>query len=193
MHLFGSGLGLGQIVVCSHARDANVVAYPAFQSGRPLYGAVSFPPAPAGQDGGPVYRFAFDESGGTGRGYDRLYFDLNHDGDLTNDKPLASPRDPTGRTGGRFPNAEIIDFAMVAIPFPFGPQDWRPMEILPRLMVFHDGPKLLHFIATKARQGVIRLGNHSYSVCLSHGSTIAGWFDHPQTSLSLAPMRDNAP
>ncbi len=181
---------LGQRVVCGHAPDANVITYPTFKSGRPLYGKVSFPPAPDGQDSGIVYRFAFDESEGTGRGYDRLYFDLNHDRDLTDDKPLVPQRDLTSVGSS---NVQVISFETAAVPFPFGGKALRPLELMARLIVSNDGIKLLTFIATKARQGVIQLGDHNYRVRLSHGSLIAGWFDHPTTTLYLAPIADNMP
>lgn len=178
----------GHIIACRDSPDANVLAYPTFRSDHPLYAKVRFPAPPDAKDKTIVYQLVLDESGGTGRGYDRLYFDLNHDGDLTNDKIRASQEDPMKATAWRWNNQASVCFETVAVPLPFGAQDCRPVELLPRLVFLTNGPKFVGLVATKARYGVIQIGTRNYLLWLSHGATIVGWFDHPQTSLYAAPV-----
>ncbi len=55
---------------------------PSYSSATPIRGVAHF----AGQE----YGFAFDSVGGRSPGYNRLYFDLNGNGDLTDDRPIAA-------------------------------------------------------------------------------------------------------
>jgi hypothetical protein len=181
----------GQIIVCREAPDANVLAYPAFQSDHPLHAQAPFPAPGEGRDKIIIYQLALDESGGTGRGYDRLYFDLNHDGDLTNDRIRVSREDPMKASAQRRSSQTSVCFETVAVPLPFGLQDSRPVELLPRLVLWTNGPKFVGLLATKARQGVVQIGDRNSLVWLSHGVTVVGWFDHPQTTLYLAPVEKN--
>lgn len=59
----------------------------AFSSERPLYAKVALT-----EDGSRILSLAFDESAGTGKGYDRLYADVNFNGDLTDDKAIEGKR-----------------------------------------------------------------------------------------------------
>jgi len=56
---------------------------PAYVSKKPLYANVALC-----EDGSKVLTLAFDESEGTGEGYDTIYADLNFNGDLTDDKAI---------------------------------------------------------------------------------------------------------
>jgi len=84
----------GQLCVCRNAPFGEVKAYPEFVSGKPLFGWIPFdtkghkPGSGRHSYSGMRYYFAVDESKGTGRGYDRLYFDANHDMDLRKDPVL---------------------------------------------------------------------------------------------------------
>jgi len=180
------GLRLGHWVRCTEAPDPNVVAYPTFKSQHPLYGTLSLPYPPDKQSSSTAYRFAIDESGTTGQGYDRLYFDLNHDGDLTNDKILAVPKDPADRPILGFRGTQQVCFETVAIPLPFDAQSSHPLELMPRLMGSPNG-KVLGFVATKARKGQIQLGDRKYDVLLGHVYVLAGWFDNPRVTLYVVP------
>ena len=84
----------GQRVDSGDTADPEVKAYPAFTSGKPIYGSFRYAREYRKKDSGILYYFAIDESGGTGTGYDRLYFDLNRDLDLTNDRPLTPHKEP---------------------------------------------------------------------------------------------------
>ena len=60
--------------------------------------------------GAQQYAFALDAVGGKVAGYNTLYFDLNHDGDLTNDKPVTT-KDVTANAGisrSQFPRVDIV-------------------------------------------------------------------------------------
>ncbi len=68
------------------ARDAAfhrvVKQEPSYSAAAPIRGVVRF--------GSQQFGFAFDSAGGKVTAYNRLYFDLNGNGDLTDDKPIAA-------------------------------------------------------------------------------------------------------
>jgi hypothetical protein len=147
----------GVIAQCREKPDG-AKAYPAFKSGKPLYGSVRFygPPADAHLERG---YFAIDESGGTGQGYDRLYFDHNCDLDLMNDTPLkADPQPPSGALLKYSSIEQQLCFDKLSITFDFGPDVRHPIEIMPRLMIFDSGQQpMVYFVATKVRKGEINI------------------------------------
>jgi hypothetical protein len=57
---------------------------PAYKSAKPVYLSLAL-----GKGAGRYVIGAFDESGGTGKGYDKLYLDANNNGDLTDDAAPA--------------------------------------------------------------------------------------------------------
>ena len=60
---------------------------PAYRSTKPLYAKLVLD-----EGGTKVLTLAFDESAGTGKGYDTLYADINVNGNLTDDKPMRGNR-----------------------------------------------------------------------------------------------------
>jgi hypothetical protein len=180
--------GEGQRASYSDKPDPNVLAYPRFGSQQPIYGKVSFADPLIKPDPRTTYHFALDESGGTGQGYDRLYFDLNQDGDLTNDKVRAAQKNPPKGATLRYsdPTPQIC-FETLTIPLPFGTAGERPLPVMPRLLISGPGYKTISFITTKARKGRIRIGGGKYDILLGHNYITAGWFDHPWTALHLIP------
>jgi hypothetical protein len=185
-----SSFGVGQRCPCSETPDPNVTTYPAFKSDKPLYGLATF--------GGDTYRthshlhfcFAADESRGTSQGYDRLYFDLNRDLDLTNDgvyKRLRNP--PKGATQDGLARERQVCFEYVGVPLPFGAQGMRPLEVMPRLYVAEGGYGHVAFVTAKARRGHITIAGKKFTVLLGHNYSITGWFDQPWTALHLIPER----
>lgn len=66
-----------------------------FSSEKPLYAKVALT-----EDGSKILCLVFDESAGTGKGYDTLYADLNLNGDLTDDKAMKGNR--SGPRGSSF-------------------------------------------------------------------------------------------
>jgi hypothetical protein len=184
---------LGQRVVCGEKPDPNVTAYPKFRSDRPLYGKVSLTDSHSKPDPGATYYFALDEPASTGRQYDRLYFDLNGDRDLTNDRAVevqGSP--PPGATLAYQGVAQQVCFQNLAVPFPFGAQGERSLEMIPRLIVSEDGYKTLSFVTTRAHKGRIKVAGKEYEPILGHKYVIDGWFDAPRTGLHLLPPENRS-
>jgi hypothetical protein len=95
----GLGVGHGGHFPCRSEPDPNTI-YPSFSSTKPLYGEVRIDMEFGSGQSGVPYRFAMDESGGTDAGYDRLYLDLDRDGDLAEEKPLEPMKDPPDSWGG---------------------------------------------------------------------------------------------
>jgi len=180
--------GRGQRGQCRDIPDANVTAYPPFASAAPVYGSVRFGAETGRMDTGVRFCFALDESGGTGSGYDRLYFDRNRDLDLTDDGVLQQRKNPP--RGALLQYASIrqeVCYESVGVPLSFGAQGERPLEVMPRLGVSKTGGKGVDFVTTKARRGRIKIGSCEFDVLLGHNHMVPGWFDHPWTALHLIP------
>jgi len=185
---------IGQRAVCADKPDPNVAVYPKFVSSQPIYGTVDFSDPMDNPEAGKAYRFALDESGGTGTGYDRLYFDLNHDLNLTNDGVLTVQKNPPHRTMLGYSNLkQQACFENLVIPLPCGPEGERPLEMMPRLIVRNSEYKTLSLVTTKAHKGRIDLGGQKCDVLLGHCYIASGWFDQPWTSLHLTPAGASRP
>jgi hypothetical protein len=181
---------IGQRCPCSEAPDPNVTAYPTFKSGKPIFGSVSLGDNTDRTDSSLRFCFAIDESGGTGQGYDRLYFDLNRDLDLTNDgmyKRMRNP--PKGANADGLAIERQVFFEYVGVPLPFGAEGPRPLEVMPRLHLAAGGYGYVAFVTTKARRGRIAIADEKFDVLLGHNYAVTGWFDRPWTALHLMPDR----
>ena len=71
--------------------------------------------------------------------------------------------------------------------FDYGSLGQRPLEIMPRLMIYNSGYFNLDFVTTKARKGNIKIAGQRYNVLLGHKGLVSGWFDSPWTALHLIP------
>lgn len=167
-----------------------VKAYPKLESGRPLYGAIDFTNWRIDPDKPSAYFFVVDESRGTGKGYDRLYFDLNHDGDLTNDRPTTWLEQPISLSQPPKEGEIVtIDFPPLAIPFDFGPDDgMMPVEIFPRLSysnAYTKGQLQMCYLIKEGREGTIRMGRHRFQAIIHQDHMISGRYDSPSTELHL--------
>jgi hypothetical protein len=183
----------GKVSACREQAEAEVEIYPVFKSKKPLYGSVWFAGEYGNKYSGIQYHFAIDESAGTGMGYDRFYFDLNRDFDLTNEKlckPLQNP--PDGALQKYSSIDKQICFDYLNVNFDFGSNGRRPLEIMPRLTLFENGYKSLSFTTTKAHKGEINIDGKKYIAYLGHNYLIDGWFDHPSTALHLIPKEDKS-
>ena len=183
----------GQLGECGEQPGTEVSAYPAFKSDKPIYGSVRFAGEFSRDDSKNRYFFAVDESAGTSKGYDRLYFDLNRDLDLTNDAPLVPLKNP--------PDGAILDYSWIQqqvcfeylhLGFDFGSDGRRLLEILPRLTVSDKGYPSISFVSTRAHKGQIKLAGRQYTAFLGHNYIIEGWFDLPSTALHLIPKDEKA-
>ncbi|HUV64559.1 MAG TPA: hypothetical protein VMW24_11720 [Sedimentisphaerales bacterium] len=178
----------GQRCYCTEKSADEVKTYPAFKSDKPLYGSVEFRSQYDGELPGPKYYFALDESGGTGSSYDRFYFDLNQDLDLTNDVVLSPQKGPPNSE--RFKNTRALQetfFEYLNIAFELGDEGVRPLRILPWFVVSTNTSPLVRFVNPVAHKGKIELGSRRYNVFLGHDYIIGGWFHRPLTAVYLAP------
>lgn len=170
--------------------DAEVKAYPGLESGRPLYGTVEFGTSRLEPRKGVRFCLVVDESAGTGKGYDRLYFDVNRDLDLTNDPVLAPMEEPPSppHPHHNWGNSNVV-FHPLSVPFDFGPPyGTRPVEILPRLSEsdrIEEGQVAFYLVALEARKGKIQIGRRRYHAVLAQPRLITGRFDKPYTTLYL--------
>ena len=144
---------LGSTSLCRNEPDPNV-AYPAFVSGKPLYGVIYVDGKFGTADAGTAYPFAIDESSGTDSGYDRLYIDLNRDDRLSDETPIKPlrelPQDElfTQKWGAHRPSGSAMSRFRVPTP-----PETQSLQTVPRLLINSQGQATLSFTATKARQG----------------------------------------
>jgi hypothetical protein len=126
----------GQTGECQDKPFAQVKAYPAFASKKPIYGSIHFYKDRRQPDTAQTAYFAVDESQGTGSGYDRLYFDANGDLDLRNDPVVQPQRNPPANARLHYSGtkAQVI-FDVLAVSFDFGPAGMRPVQLMPRLRI----------------------------------------------------------
>ncbi len=210
----------GQYVQCSTQPSKQVKRYPKLNSKKPLYGSVVFDGSFVDPSVGTVFHFVLDQSGDaplaeSGKPeaaksnsllatlaralsgekpepvpYDRLYFDINRDLDLTNDRVLKPAKEPP------FPPSpyEGPIFEDLVVPMDFGPGlGMRPVRLIPRLRVLGPDLAYVEFVPTVARKGKIRIGKEEYTACLSQTQMISGRFDRPLVDLELKPVSGPAP
>jgi hypothetical protein len=183
----------GQLAACSEQRPSEIRAYPVFKSEKPTYGSIQFAHEYGEEHSAKQCYFAVDEGSGTGRGYDLLYFDLNHDLDLTNDTPLQPLENPPDGACLNYPSIkQQVCFDYLDVNFDYGQSGQRPLEIMPRLTISDSGYALLGLVTTKAFRGEIEIAGQKYNVLLGHNYRTAGWFDHPLTALHLIPQSNRS-
>ena len=178
----------GAYAQCQTEPDAKAERYPTFKSDKPLYGSLHVGGPAADLTVGCHYRFAIDESAGSGRGYDRMYIDMNLNGDLTDDgfcKPMKDvPEKALMRIGG---SAKQVCFEPVKLRIAAGDDPSQGLEVMPRLLAYTPTRGYVMLTTTKVRAGTIRIGGDKFDVVLGHSRSIPGWFDHPDTGLYLFP------
>jgi hypothetical protein len=181
----------GQMCRCQDKPFPEVKNYPAFTSQAPIFGSVRFGASADQTNSGLLFCFAVDESRGTGKGYDRLYFDGNRDLDLRND-PVAKPQQhPPDH--GYAPNFSGIkakatfDFLKVNL----GTNGGRPnlVEIMPRLLLTGDEKqtyRFMFFVRTRLFEGDIQIAGEKFHVQLGNDYLISPSLDFPGTALVLS-------
>jgi hypothetical protein len=185
----GSDLLRGQTAVDRDQPFPVVKVYPALVSTKPVYGSIRLGAGHADTNSGREFYFALDESGGTGKGYDRLYFDFNQDLNLTNDpvlRPQSNPPDKARLTYGNIKQQVTFDF--LAVPLDFGPAGLRPVQIMPRLTISaYDGKEYpgVTFVRTRFYEGDIQLGSADGHAALGNDYAISGRLDGPGTRLEV--------
>jgi hypothetical protein len=187
----------GQICPCQDKPFPEVKNYPAFVSKAPVFGAVRFGAKAFQPDSGLLYYFAVDESRGTGKGYDRLYFDANRDLDLRND-PVAKlqPNPPDHGYDPHFGGIKAtaaFDFLKVNLGANDGSSN--TVEIMPRLLLTGDDKetyRYMFFVRTRLFEGDIRIAGEKFHAQLGHDYAILPGFDSPGTALVLSSGNNNA-
>jgi len=170
---------------CGDEPDERVKTYPALKSANPVYGSVPFAMDLLDFNSGQAYCFVLDESGGAGTGYDRLYFDANHDFDLTNDRVLKPAEDlPEGFEAGRGgPQETMFESADVRL-IGAANETLPPVTVWPRVLTA-GSRRIVFFLVPTARRGKITLGSKEMDVILAQTSVVTGRYDHPSTGLFL--------
>jgi len=145
-----SGFTRGQRVTCQLEPQAQVQTYPSFTSDVPVYGAIRVGGTYAEKTSGFEYAFALDESKGAGTGYDRLYIDLDRDGNLDNDRPTsADARPPAGAELDYSWIKAQVCFKPLGLPLACGSgAEERPLEVMPRLMIAEENRFYVSFVPT---------------------------------------------
>lgn len=189
----------GQMVICRPERPSELKACPNLQSKEPLFGCVWI------TDGRRSERyFVVDESGdkpsdseaGTGdqkpdqkssrtTKYDRLYFDVNGDGDLTNDGVLRLAKEPLVEGVREY---GVQTFADALLVFDGGKDTGKlSFAVVPRLRSLGRGFAAMEFAPRFCRQGTIGFGDQQFSVRMSQSRMISGRYDAPTVNLEFAP------
>lgn len=179
---------------CGLEPNSKVKAYPEFKSDKPFYGTATFDMSLVQYGFGIDYYFALDESGGAGTGYDRLYFDTNHDLDLTNDGALSPMENPPAQlTGKNRPNQQEVAFDYLQFDLDYGPaKPAVPLKVIPRFMLMSTRP-MVTFALPTARKGKIKLGSKEFEAVLAQSMAISGSYASPMTGLFLGETPDALP
>jgi len=169
-----------------------VKGYPDFASKKPIYGSIRFDRRLREPESGILYYFALDESQGTGKGYDRLYFDSNRDLDLRND-PVLKPWPDHPKGADYFPgrDTEQVVFERFSIRFDWGPAGKRAVQFVLRLVRHGSGGRAYSHVSLMRAQiceGEIKLGNRRFLAMLGNNSQITSRLDSPEAALHLAPV-----
>ncbi len=146
-----------------YLEDSASVKYPQFKGPEPLYGFANFGRDFLKSDKEIKYFFALDASGTDG--YDTLYFDVNHDLDLTNDAPLKLSKKPwpTGFKTHLTADNRLM-FEELAVPIDFGPDyGVRPVKFLP---VYIKSAATMHFSPLSFYAGRIKIADHEFDAIL---------------------------
>lgn len=179
----------GQMCRCQDKAFSEVAHYPAFVSQAPIFGSVRFGGRPDETNSGAVYYFAVDESGGTGKGYNRFYFDANRDLDLCNDPVIKLQKAPPDH--GYKPNFSGIkavaafDFLKVNLGANGGGPN--PVEIMPRLLLTGNETntyRFMFFVRTHFFEGNIKIAGKKFHAQLGNDYAISD-FNSPGAALAL--------
>ncbi len=121
--------------------------------------------------------------------YDRLYFDLDGDRDLTNDGVIQVTKEPIFAALSRMRQSpSICWFNELVVSFDFGaPLGKRPFPLVPLVQIYGQDFGRVQFIPKMARTGKIRLAGEEYVVSLTQASTVSGRYDRPFVQLDVSP------
>jgi hypothetical protein len=140
-------------------------------------------------ESGTEYQFVIDATGSAG--YDRLYFDANHDLDLTNDPPITLNKEPWPADFWSYAAKNGILFNEISVPMDFGPgYGIQSVKILPFMVRFPDDPDMnigvsILFANLSFRAGCIKIDDRQFDAILAHQHSVGGRFDRPYSTLFL--------
>jgi hypothetical protein len=192
-----------------------VKAYPKLNSKRPLYGSIVLSRNPERPRSAMKFYFVLDESataekpaekaaktdaaGPAGdqlptHHYDRLYFDVNHDLDLTDDAVVSPMKEPPKNVPLYISGPEnTVVFDTIRVPVSEGAKaKKREVIVLPVAISFGDRTMLM-FTSASARKGEIRLGKRAYTAMLFSRQGVMGRLDDPSAQLILTPLDGSKP
>lgn len=115
-------------------QDEQAKAFPRIVKKEPAEYAGEHPFRGVVRFGSNEYAFVFDATNLKKKGYDRLYFDANHNGDLTDDKMIEARATGWGNTSSReFPRVDLtidvegtpVEYAFFASIYAYGDNDDR--------------------------------------------------------------------
>jgi len=118
--------------------------------------------------------------------YDRLCFDRNGDGDLTNDGVLESAKKSPFEGLPDTDNTRVFEDLVLSVDYG-PPAGKRPFATVPRLRAYAPELAYLEFVPKVARRGTLRLGDVEYTAYLNQWSAFTGRFDRPFVYLELLP------
>lgn len=146
-----------------YLEDPATVKYPQFKGPEPLYGFANFGRDFLKSDKEIKYFFALDASGGDG--YDTLYFDVNHDLNLTNDSPLKLSKKPWPAGFKTHLTADNrLMFEDLAVPMDFGPDcGVRPVKLL---AVYIKSATTMHFSPLTFYAGGIKIADRRFDALM---------------------------
>lgn len=185
-----NALVFGQRGECEEQPSSDVAAYPELHSSAPIYGSIWFGRNYLKPESGSRYFFVIDESNDKpGGGYDRLYFDVDHDRDLSDETPLRQEPNPPARAEMNYSSIQSqVCFELLKVPF--GSEN-HPVEMMPRLVIDNKGYRRVSFVATKAFMGSFVLGTQSYTAILGNTHVIEWPLNSPNAAFLLM-ISDNA-
>ena len=176
-------LSRGSYTHCDASLAAGIKKLPELSSEEPLYGVLHLGHI-AGDDPSavPAFNFVIDESRGPGKGYDRLYLDLDRDLDLAEEKPL-SPGEKPARDRG--PSLQEVLFETAVLNLGKDPEATTSIEVLPKLRCYEGRPPYLSFLQARVKKGEVTIGGRKYQAVLGHPHTLSNRYDTPDTGLFL--------
>ena len=164
-----SSLVRGAYAFAGEERPEGLLGVPEFVSKKPQFGVF---PLGARRDPSTEGRnlfFALDEKDGTGTGHDRLFIDLDEDGDLSDE------------TAQRISKPFALEFDLGE---GYG---IRSVSLKPKLSSLGDEQSLLYLYAPEVRHGKVEVGGKKLEVVLSQGYYLTGRFDRPHCLMVLTP------
>lgn len=180
----------GQMCRCQDQPFAAVKHYPQFTSHAPIFGSVRFGGKANDTNSGTPFYFAVDESRGTGKGYDRLYFDANRDLDLRNDPVLNLQSNPPDH--GYKPNfggiKAVTCFDFLSLDLADDGGGIGPVEVMPRLLLTGNDQqtyRFMFFVRTHLFEGDLKIAGQKFKASLGNDYAITPDLNSPATALDL--------